>query len=323
MASSIIGNRGPHLLAMIPEREANPLGSRMPRTGGTLTGHPRCGPTISSVNDPDPLKDACRGPRLQKVLAAAGLGPRRACEAMIESGAVSVNGRTVRKLPVWVDPSRDRITVGGRPVKTSPRHVHVMLYKPRGVVSTNADPAGRPRAIDLVDHPTGVRLYAAGRLDMDSTGLLLMTNDGELANRITHPRFHLPKTYEVTVRGLLDADGVRRLTEGLFLPRHTGSRGRKTGRCHIRLIRRDRDGTRLLIELREGRNRQIRRMLQRLGHPVKKLRRIQLGPLKLKGLRPGQWRALTPQELRALKRAAAQEGKDSPPRRRERRTLKP
>ena len=271
------------------------------------------------MSDPDPLKDACRGPRLQKVLAAAGLGPRRACEAMIESGAVSVNGRTIKTLPVWVDPSRDRITVGGRPVETSPRHVHVMLYKPRGVVSTNADPAGRPRAIDLVDHPAGVRLYAAGRLDMDSTGLLLMTNDGELANRITHPRFHLPKTYEVTVRGLLDADGVRRLTEGLFLPGHAGGRGRRTARCHIRLIRRDRDGTRLLIELREGRNRQIRRMLQRLGHPVKKLHRIRVGPLKLKGLRPGQWRTLTPRELRALKRAAAEEGKDSPRRATEKR----
>ncbi len=263
------------------------------------------------MSDPDPLKDACRGPRLQKVLAAAEIGPRRACEAMIKSGAVSVNGRTIKTLPVWVDPSRDRITVNGRPVETSPQHVHVMLYKPKGVVSTNADPAGRPRAIDLVDHPTGVRLYPAGRLDMDSTGLLLMTNDGELANRITHPRFHLPKTYEVTVRGLLEADGVRRLAEGLFLPGHAGSRGRRTARSHIRLMRRDRDGTRLLIELREGRNRQIRRMLRRLGHPVKKLHRIQLGPLKLKGLRPGQWRALTPRELRALKRAAA-EGEDSP-----------
>ncbi len=231
---------------------------------------------------------------------------------MIKSGAVSVNGRTIKTLPVWVDPSRDRITVNGRPVETSPQHVHVMLYKPKGVVSTNADPAGRPRAIDLVDHPTGVRLYPAGRLDMDSTGLLLMTNDGELANRITHPRFHLPKTYEVTVRGLLEADGVRRLAEGLFLPGHAGSRGRRTARSHIRLMRRDRDGTRLLIELREGRNRQIRRMLQRLGHPVKKLHRIQLGPLKLKGLRPGQWRALTPRELRTLKRAAAAEGEDSP-----------
>ena len=298
-----------------------------------LAGRPRCGPTISSVSDPDPLKDACRGPRLHKVLAAARL----------ESGEVSVNGSTVRKLPVWVDPGRDRITVGGRPVKTSPRHVHVMLYKPRGVVSTNADPAGRPRAIDLVDHPTGVRLYAAGRLDMDSTGLLLMTNDGELANRITHPRFHLPKTYEVTVRGLLDADGVRRLTEGQFLPEHAGGRGRRTGRCHIRLIRRgNRQANSALYTIMLSRMRhdqrtrdyvarrslqgktigQISRMLQRRGHPVKKRRRIQLGPLKLKGLRPGQWRALTPRELRALKRAATEVGKDSPQRRPERRARK-
>lgn len=251
-----------------------------------------------------PYRDAARGPRLQKVLAEAGVGSRRTCEELIEAGQVAVNGHMIDSLPAWVNPAKDRITVGGKRVRTSAPPVYVMLYKPRGVVSTNRDPEGRPRAIDLVDHPSGARLFPVGRLDMDSTGLLLMTNDGELANRLTHPRYHLPKAYIVTVRGALEARELEKLQRGLFLPDRRSGRGKRTTRSTLRVLKRDRDQTRLKLELREGRNRQIRRMMLQLGHPVSKLRRVQMGPLKLGNLRAGSWRELKPDELRALKRAA-------------------
>jgi pseudouridine synthase len=254
--------------------------------------------------------DKTRGPRLQKVLADAGVGSRRACEELIETGQVKVNGTVVDALPAWVDPETDRITVGRRRIGNRERPIYVMLFKPRGVVSTNRDPQGRPRAIDLVRHPAEARLYPVGRLDLDSSGLLLLTNDGELANRMTHPRYEMHKTYEVTVRGSLDEAEVKRLESGIFLPDRRTSHGSRTQRSRLKLLKRDRDRTRLIMELREGRNRQIRRMMLGVGHPVKKLRRIQMGPLRLKGLRPGEWRELTSGEIAALKRAAY-----APPRR--------
>jgi 23S rRNA pseudouridine2605 synthase len=252
--------------------------------------------------------DDSRGPRLQKVLAEAGVGSRRACEDLIEAGAVRVNGHVVKTLPAWVDPEKDHITVDGRHVRTREQHYYIMLFKPRGVVSTNADPEGRPRAIDLVQHPARPRLYPVGRLDLDSSGLLVMTNDGELANRLTHPRHEVHKVYEVTVEGALEKDEVERLEAGFFLNERRTSKGAKPGsktaRSKLTLVKKDRDRTLLLMELREGRNRQIRRMMTEVGHTVKKLRRVQMGPLKLKGLQPGQWRELTPQELKSLKAAA-------------------
>ena len=251
-----------------------------------------------------PFNDARRGDRLHKVLAEAGVASRRACEQLITSGAVAVNATPITSLPAWVDPARDRITVNGKRIKTSPRHLYIILFKPKGVICTNADSQGRPRAIDLVNHPSGARLFAVGRLDVDSSGLLLLTNDGDLANRITHPRYHMPKVYEVTVKGSLDAESVKKLEKGLFLHDRMERHGSRTGRSRLKLIKRDRDRTRLLMELREGRNRQVRRMMVQAGHPVKKLRRIQLGPLRLKGLRVGEWRQLTARELAVLKRAA-------------------
>ena len=250
------------------------------------------------------FNDASRGIRLHKALADAGIASRRACERMIAEGAVAVNGVLVTTTPAWVDPARDRITVNGRRVRPRRRLVYALLFKPRGVVCTNADRESRRRAVDLVNHPSGVRLFPVGRLDIDSSGLLLMTNDGDLANRMTHPRYHLDKIYRVTVRGLLDDDEIRRLERGLFLSdrtRHGGSRMRPS---RLTLIRRDRNRTLLRMELREGRNRQIRRMMAQVGHPVKRLRRIQIGPLKLKGLRVGEWREPTARELAVLKRAA-------------------
>ncbi len=255
---------------------------------------------MSATND---FSDSSRGTRLHKVLADAGVASRRASERLITEGAVEVNGIPVTTIPAWVDPTTDRITVNGKRVAGGPtRHVYVMLFKPRGVVCTNAP--GERRAIDLVKHPSGARLFPVGRLDVDTSGLLLLTNDGELANRLTHPRYHLPKIYEATVKGALDADAVKKLERGLVLADRDRARGSKTNPARLILIKRDRERTRVLIELREGRNRQIRRMMARVGHPVRKLRRVQFGPIKLKGLRVGEWREPTRREMSALKRAA-------------------
>lgn len=248
--------------------------------------------------------DASRGDRLQKVMAAAGVGSRRACEHLIEEGEVAVNGFPVTTLPAWVHPVTDHITVRGKAVKSSEPYVHIMLFKPRGYVCTNDDPDGRKLAIDLIKHPSKARLYSVGRLDLDSSGLLLLTNDGEFANRLTHPRYEMHKLYEVTVRGAIDDLAVRKLARGLFLHDRRATRGSRTAESRLKVLKRDRERTRLIMELQEGRNRQIRRMMLRIGHPVKKLRRVQVGPLKLKGLRVGEWRELTREELRALKRAA-------------------
>ncbi|MBC22635.1 MAG: pseudouridine synthase [Phycisphaerae bacterium] len=244
------------------------------------------------------------GTRIQKVLADAGVASRRASEQLILDGRVSVNGRKVTSLPCFVQPGSDRIEVDGRVLHGgSDRSIYVMLYKPRGVVSTNNDPEGRTRAIDLVRHPSGARLYPVGRLDMDSTGLLLLTNDGELANRLTHPRYEVHKGYEVTVSGRIGEADLQKLREGLFLP-FRASGGRRTSRSRLSVIKRDRDRTHLYMELREGRNRQIRRMMLKVGHPVKKLQRVRMGPLKLSGLQSGHWRELKAPEVKALKKAA-------------------
>jgi 23S rRNA pseudouridine2605 synthase len=259
---------------------------------------------------PHEFTDSARGPRLQKVMAEAGVGSRRHCEELIEAGEVRVNGHLVQALPAWVDPARDHIIVGGRKIKSHEPHVYIMLFKPRGVVSTNSDPEGRPRAIDLVQHPLKTRLYPVGRLDMESSGLLLLTNDGELANRLTHPRHEVHKLYEVTVSGSLDEKDVAKMERGLYLPERRKKKGSdpfsatRTAESKLMLLKRDRDRTRLLMELGEGRNRQIRRMMAALGYKVRKLRRVALGPLKLKGLQPGQWRELTQRELDKLRDAA-------------------
>jgi pseudouridine synthase len=269
---------------------------------------PRQAKKIKAARPPHEFADDSRGPRLQKVLAEAGVGSRRACEELIEQGLVRVNGHLVSTLPAWVDPGRDHITVDGKRIKTHEPHVYIMLFKPRGVVTTTHDPEGRPCALDLIEHPSKARLYPVGRLDMDSSGLLLLTNDGELANRLTHPRHEVHKIYEVLVSGALEEDDVRRLENGLFLNEHRPDRGKRGGvrttPSRLTLKKRDRDRTLLSMELGEGRNRQIRRMMARLGHNVKKLRRVQMGPLKLRGLQPGHWRELTYDELKSLRRAA-------------------
>lgn len=252
-----------------------------------------------------------RGVRLQRVLADAGVAARRACEELIEQGHVRVNGQTVRRLPIFVDPASDRIEVDGRLVKPPSRRLYVMLHKPERTLVTAADEPGMGRAtvMNLVDHPAADRLFPVGRLDFDSTGLVLLTNDGELANRLTHPRYGVTKTYQVVVKGGLDPQAAEaiRTKSRLASQREDQERGRVvrgSGAPEIRVVGREPGKTLLEVTLREARNRQLRDVLKHLGMPVKKLTRIGIGPLQLKGLAIGRWRELTRDELQALRAAA-------------------
>lgn len=255
--------------------------------------------------------------RLQKVMADAGVGSRRACEELIERGVVRVNGKSVREMPVLVDPAVDLIEVEGEQLASAGsgqpapgggvRRVYVMLYKPRQTVTTLADPAGRRTIADLVKHPSGTRLYPVGRLDYDTMGLLLLTNDGELANRLTHPRYGVHKSYRAVVKGALTEEEVERLERGVFLAERRDGKSvgvARTAGALLKIAKKDVTRTVLDITLSEGRNRQVRRMLAKAGCPVKKLVRTQMGPLKLKGLALGQWRELTLGEVQSLRKAA-------------------
>jgi len=233
--------------------------------------------------------------RLHKILAHAGFGSRRACEGLIEAGRVTVNGRAVT-VGHKADLGEDDVRVDGRRVKPE-RTVYYLLNKPPGVLCTNADPGGRRRAIDLLAGVTE-RVYPVGRLDADSRGLLILTNDGDLAALLTHPRYEVPKTYEAEVSGRVSPEDVETLRAGLWL-----SDGRTSG-ATVRVAHRGNARSQIRITLREGRNRQVRRVMARLGHRVRRLTRIQIGPLTLRGLGPGKFRRLTPAEVRALYKTA-------------------
>jgi 23S rRNA pseudouridine2605 synthase len=256
------------------------------------------------------LTDSNRGKRLQRVMADAGVGSRRACETMIEDGLVEVNSILVTKLPAWVDPEDDHIVVDGKPLPKSERKLYIMLNKPVHTLSTAKDEPGADRrtVLELVDHPAAARLFPVGRLDYETVGLILLTNDGELANKLTHPRYGVPKTYKVTVKGELDEEAVKELERGIYLAQrkagHTDGASR-TSHVEIELLARDRDRTVVSLTLREGRNRQVRRMLAAVGYPVRKLERVGMGPVRLKGLPRGGWRELTRDEIRSLKKSAA------------------
>jgi 23S rRNA pseudouridine2605 synthase len=249
--------------------------------------------------------------RLQKFLSDAGIASRRHAEELILEGRVLVNDEIVATLPVFVDPAQDTVIVDGAVVRTQ-APVYFLVHKPPGVVCTHYDPAGRTRAVDLLP-PMRQRLFPVGRLDEESSGLLLMTNDGELAQCMTHPRFGVPKVYRAEVRGRVPADLPEQLKRGVFL-----SDGRARA-AQVEIIQASLDRSILNITLREGRNRQIRRMLAHLGHPVRKLKRLQIGPLSVKGLPVGGSRALTRRELnelRAAMRAASTRAAAGPRRRR-------
>jgi len=250
-----------------------------------------------------PYQDDTRGPRIQKVLADAGMGSRRNCETAVEEGRVTVNGHRIDGLPAWVNAAEDDIRMDGRRIKPTERDVYVMLFKPKGYLSTNSDPEGRALAVDLVQHPSHARLFPVGRLDAESSGLLLMTNDGALANRLTHPRFEMAKGYEVMVNGRVNDEDVERLERGIFVPGKKAGEGARAGGKLV-ILKRDTGRTLLYMELRESRNRDIRNVLAALGHPIKKLRRVRMGPLQLKSLQAGEWRELTAKELAVLREHA-------------------
>lgn len=243
--------------------------------------------------------------RIQKVLANAGVGSRRNIEEMVRQGRISVNGRTLTELPILIDPSHDKVAIDDEPLRLKTAHsterIYVIMNKPRGVYSTNVSQGAQTRAIDLLP-PGFPRVYPVGRLDAESKGLLLLTNDGELTNHLTHPRYGVAKTYRAVVDGYVTPQATAELEKGVWMADKSG-KGFKTGRSHIKITRRSRDKSILEITIREGRNRQVRRMLARLGHKVRDLTRIRMGPLTLDGLAPGQFRTLSPRELRELRRA--------------------
>jgi 23S rRNA pseudouridine2605 synthase len=233
------------------------------------------------------------GVRLQRVLAEAGIASRRASEELIAAGRVAVNGAVVTVQGTRVDPSRDAISVDGVPIPTRPGLVHLAVNKPLGLLSTMQDPSGRPCVGDLV-RDRATRLFHVGRLDADTEGLLLLTNDGSLAQRLMHPAYELPKVYLAEVHGVPARDVGRRLRAGVPLSDGTGVAD------GFRVI--DRVGNTTLVELtvHEGRNRLVRRMLAAVDLPVQRLVRTQVGPVRLGEMRPGRIRALNTEEVRGL-----------------------
>jgi len=229
--------------------------------------------------------------RLQKVLAAAGVASRRKCEQLITEGAVRVNRKIVDTLPAFADPQKDTITVDGRKIRTA-RKVYFLLNKPKGVVCTNSDPQGRKKAIDLIK--TDARIFCVGRLDIDTTGLIVLTNDSELANRLTHPRYELAKTYVAKVKGKAEGSAVDKLKKGLWLAEG------KTAGTSVKILKRGSEESSLEITIRQGLNRQVRRMLAKVGFKVKSLKRIRIGRLGLRGVGVGKYRTLTKSEVEQL-----------------------
>ncbi len=243
--------------------------------------------------------------RVQKILAQAGFGSRRACEDLIQAGRVTVNGEVIR-LGRKADPDRDRIAVDGERVTVPASHVYIAVYKPRGVLSDLGDPATAtetPTVRDLVPLPG--HLFPVGRLDLPSEGLILLTDDGALAHRLTHPRYAHEKEYHVLVEGHPSTETLGRWRAGVFLD------GRRTAPADVSILSVERDRTWLRVVLREGRKRQIRRVAAILGHPVRRLIRVRIAALELGTLKPGQYRRLTDAEVAALQ---------SPPARRSRQT---
>ena len=248
--------------------------------------------------------------RLNRYLARAGVASRRAADSLIASGSVLVNGKRVPESGTLVDPENDRVTIDGRVIKPPATHRYLMLNKPIGVITTARDESGRTTVLEVVgaEGLGGHRLFPVGRLDSDSTGLLVLTDDGDLAYRLTHPRYKVPKEYEVVTAGIptrADLEALRRgveLDDGVTAPAEVDL---------IRATKGDRDSGRaeLRVVIREGRHRQVRRMLQAVGHSTLSLRRTAFGPLRLGRLKGGGFRVLTSGEVAALRRAAGMEAK--------------
>jgi 23S rRNA pseudouridine2605 synthase len=257
------------------------------------------------------MSEPTRTVRIQKYLAAQGVASRRAVEEMLIDGRITVNGRPAEGPPCFVDPETDDIRVDGKAVAARPaRKTYFLLNKPKGVVCTQSDPEGRPRAVDLLPQAArrrGQRVYCAGRLDADTVGIILLTNDGELTELLTHPSHGVPKTYVVEVDGRVGPDEVARLRAGTWLDnKHTAPAG-------VKILRAGTMRSLLSIRLIEGRNREIRRLLAGLGHNVRRLKRVAIGPITDRGLKIGSVRPLSPPEVAKLRSAA-----DTPPERQSR-----
>jgi len=233
--------------------------------------------------------------RIQKVLATAGFGSRRECEQLLLAGRVEIDGHVVTELGTRVDAQRQEIRVDGARV-TLPKKVYYMVNKPPGVVSTMRDPQGRPRVVDLLPSG-GQRVYNVGRLDKSSEGLILLTNDGQLANQLTHPRYGVEKTYRVLIAGVPTRGELTSLRRGVHLAEGL------VRVAHIKLVSQRKQSSMVEIVLSEGRNREIRRILAHLGHKVMQLRRVAIGGLRLGNLPPGHWRPLRSDEVRKLRHA--------------------
>jgi len=248
--------------------------------------------------------------RLQKILSQAGVASRRAAEQLMLDGRVTVNGITVRKLGTKAEAARDDIRVDGRRIKIADRRRYILLNKPRGYVTTRSDPQQRPTVIDLLKKLRALTreeyVYPVGRLDFDSEGLLILTNDGELAAHLTHPSHEVARVYEAQLLGTPDERDLDRLRRGIVVD------GRRTAPAEIhvssrpaRAVRGDKpQASTLQITIREGRNRQVRKMCEAVGHPVTRLRRIAIGPLRDPRLRPGEWRELRPEEVVKLRQGS-------------------
>ena len=241
--------------------------------------------------------------RLQKILSAAGIASRRAAESYITDGRVSVNGQTVAELGSKADPDIDDIRVDGRRIKLTTRRLYLLLYKPRGYIVSRSDPQRRPTVMDLLAKG-GVKdyVYPVGRLDYDSEGLLLLTSDGDLAARLTHPSHEVEREYQVKVLGVPDDHDLERLSKGIVID------GRRTLPAGVKVLNvvqgSEAEHAVLSIVVKEGRNRQVRNMFEAIGHPVDRLKRVRIGPITDERIRPGEFRELDAKEIAALKKAA-------------------
>src|SRR3954452_3153695 len=252
------------------------------------------------MNEEDGSRRTERGERLQKILSQAGVASRRLGEELIAQGRVQVNGKTVTALGTKANADADEIKVDGRRIHAQKQKRYILLHKPRGYITTRSDPQGRPTVMDLL-HAVKEYIYPVGRLDYDTEGLLLLTNDGELAARLTHPRHEVDKVYEARVRGVPDEHTLDRLARGVTVE------GRRTSPARLRasepIVKESGEQTIVQITIHEGRQRQVRQMFDSVGHPVVRLKRVRIGPLEDPDMPPGHWRELTPAEIARLQRA--------------------
>lgn len=249
---------------------------------------------------------AGQGERLARFLARAGIASRRRSEELIAAGRVQVNGLTVTTQGARIDPACDRVSVDGKAVEATAQHAYILLHKPTGYVSTVHDPQGRPTVLDLLPPALRtLRVYPVGRLDIDTSGLILLTNDGDFALRLAHPRYSMEKHYRAFVQGHPSPTTLEILRNGITITEDSGNH-HKTAPAQVRLLKRVGTNSWLALTIHEGRKRQVRRMLAAAGHPVIQLERVGIGPLTLNKLPSGQWRHLTEAEINMLRQQPAE-----------------